>query len=254
MAPSGSWPTRRRQQPWAPRPLQVGAGFIKFGAICVSDGPPPPGPARVLTSTDGRSWTSRLDPTLPIGPWATNGHRIVMLTGCCGTEATDVLISEDGAATWRQITDAFPPDVSVYNVTFGHDRYVAEASWLRRVGDPDWAVCMSLTGEVWTCQALSSGTSPPEGRRQVGSVTATPTGFASLAVALDDPPGTTVILGSSTNGLAWTFAPVPVLKDSPSVAVVGTSHGVFAWGNRDTSGDGSLPPEPYVLVHLAPLP
>jgi hypothetical protein len=237
---------------------QVGSGFIKFGQVCVTDGPPPPGPARVLTSTDGRSWTSRVDPTLPIGAWATNSHRIVMLTGCCGTEATDVLISEDGATTWHQIADAFPVDVTVYNVTFGHDRYVAEASWLRRVGDPDWAVCMSLSGEVWTCQVLSSGTSPPEGRRQVGSVTATSTGFASLAVALDDPfkPGTTAILGTSTNGLAWEFSPVPVLKDSNPGGFVGTSHGVFTWGNKDeVAADGSvLPPEPYVLVHLAPLP
>jgi hypothetical protein len=240
------------------RARQVGSLFIKFGEICVSDGAPPPGPPRILTSTDGRSWTSRIDPMLPLGSWATNGHRIVMVTACCGTDATDVMISEDGAATWRQIADAFPIDVTVYNVTFGHDRYVAEASWLRRVGDPDWAVCMSLTGEVWTCQALSSGTSPAEGRRQVGSVTATPTGFASLAVALDDPlgPGTTVILGTSTNGLAWTFEPVPAMKDSPTVGLVGTSHGLIAWGNTgEVSPDGSiLAPEPYLLVYQAPLP
>jgi hypothetical protein len=240
------------------RARQVGSGFIKFGTVCVADGAPPPGAERVLTSTDGRSWTARIDPTLPLGPWATNGHRIVMVTACCGNNATDVMISEDGAATWRQIADAFPIDVTVYNVTFGHDRYVAEASWLRRVGDPDWAVCMSLTGEVWTCQALSSSTSSADGRRQVGSVTATSTGFASLAVALDDPfkPGTTVILGTSTNGLAWTFEPVPAMKDSPSVGLVGTSHGVFAWGNtEEVKPDGSiLPPEPYVLVYQAPLP
>jgi hypothetical protein len=241
-----------------PRARQVGSVFVKFGDICVSDGAPPPGPPRVLTSTDGRSWTSRIDPMLPLGSWATNGHRIVMVTACCGTDATDVMISENGAATWRQIADAFPIDVTVYNVTFGHDRYVAEASWLRRVGDPDWAVCMSLTGEVWTCQALSSGTSPAEGRRQVGSVTATSTGFASLAVALDDPlkPGTTVILGTSINGLAWAFEPVPAMKDSPSVGLVGTSHGVFAWGNTgEVQADGSLlSPEPYVMVYQAPLP
>ena len=143
-----------------PPARQVGSGFIKFGIICVSEGAPPPGPPRVLTSTDGRSWTSRIDPMLPLGSWATNGHRIVMVTACCGTDATDVMISEDGAATWRQIADAFPIDVSVYNVTFGHDRYVAEASWLRRVGDPDWAVCMSLTGVV---RHQPGGRPPPGG-------------------------------------------------------------------------------------------
>lgn len=241
------------------RARQVGSLFIKFGEICVSDGPPPPGPARVVTSTDGRSWRSRLDPTLPLGPWATDGHRIVMVTACCGTDATVVAISDDGAATWHQIADAFPVDVTVYNVTFGHDRYVAEASWLRRVGDPDHAVCMSLTGEVWTCEVLSSVTSPAEGRRQVGSVTATSTGFASLAVAQSDqvqPLGTTVILGTSTNGLAWTFEPVPAMKDSPLAGLVGTSHGVFAWGNiEEVTADGTvLPAEPYVLLYQAPLP
>jgi hypothetical protein len=241
------------------RARQVGSVFIKFGDICVSDGAPPPGPARVVTSADGRSWTSRIDPTLRLGSWATNGHRIVMLTACCGTDATVIAISDDGAATWHQITDAFPIDVTVYNVTFGHDRYVAEASWLRRVGDPDWAVCMSLTGEVWTCQALSSGTSPPEDRRQVGSVTATSTGFASLAVVPNDQVeqlGTTVILGTSTNGLTWTFEPAPAMKDSPSAGLAGTSHGVFAWGSaEEVKPDGTvLPAKPYILLYQAPLP
>jgi hypothetical protein len=65
-----------------------------------------------------------------------------------------------------------------------------------------------------------------------------------------------VILGTSTNGLAWTFESVPAMKDSPSVAVVGTSHGVFAWGNSgEVQPDGSiLAPEPYVLLYQAPLP
>lgn len=237
-------------------PRAVGSGFINFGELCVSDGLPPPGPTRVVTSTDGRSWTSRLDAEMSSGPWTTDGQRIVMLVGAGAEGRPDVAVSDDIANTWRQIPDAFPAGVSVYNVAFGHDRYVADASWLIRPGDPDGAVCVSDTGETWTCEVFSSVTSAPEDLRAVGSVTSTSTGFASLAFVFDDqfaPSGSTMILGTSTDGLAWTFAPVPAMKDALIGGFVGTSHGVFAWGSTYHGGDGSVPQEPYVLVHLAPL-
>jgi hypothetical protein len=235
----------------------VGSGFINFGQLCVSDGLPPPGPTRVVTSTDGRSWTSRLDAESPLGPWTTDGERIVMLVGAGGEGRPDVSISDDVANTWRQISDAFPAGVTVYNVAFGHDRYVAEASWLIRPGDPDHAVCVSDTGETWACEVLSSVTSAPEDRRAVGSVTSTSSGFASLVFVFDDqfaPSGSTMIIGTSTDGLAWTFATEPAMKDALPGGLVGTSHGIFAWGSTYHGGDGSVPQEPYVLVHLAPLP
>jgi len=236
----------------------VGSGFINVGEQCVSDGLPPPGPMRVVTSTDGRSWTSRLDAEMSSGPWTTDGQRIVMLVGAGAGGRPDVAISDDGADTWRQIPDAFPDGVTVYNVAWGHDRYVAEASWLsNRPGDPNHAVCASETGESWTCEALSSVTAPPGERRAVRAVTPTSTGFASLLWMSDDPfapSGSTMVLGTSTDGLAWTFATVPAMKDALPGGLVGTSHGVFAWGSTYHGGDGSVPQEPYLLVHLAPLP
>lgn len=237
----------------------VGSGFINFGEVCVSDGMPPPGPIRVVTSANGRSWTSRLDAEMAFGSWTTDGQRIVMQVGCCGDpDRTDVAISDDGAATWRQIPDAFPAGLSVYNLAWGHDRYVAEASWIsERPGDPDHAVCASDTGESWTCEALSSVTAPPEDRRAVGAMTPTTTGFASLLMVVDDPMaqvvGLTAIQATSADGLAWTFATVPPMKDMQLGGLVGTSHGIFTWGMLPHE-DGSAAPEPLVLVHLAPLP
>jgi hypothetical protein len=101
-------------------------------------------------------------------------------------------------------------------------------------------------------------TAPPEQRRAVGAVTSTTTGFASLLMVLDDPfaaiPGLTAILAtSSTDGIAWTFTTVPPMKDMQLGGLLGTSHGVFAWGMLPHE-DGGAAPEPLLLVHLAPLP
>ncbi|MEX1072102.1 MAG: hypothetical protein WED86_00250 [Chloroflexota bacterium] len=237
----------------------VGSAFVKFGEMCVSDGLPPPGPTRVVTSADGRSWTSRLDAENPLGPWTSDGERIVMLIGAGSQDRAGVANSDDGADTWRQIPDAFPEGVSVYSVAWGHDRYVAEASWINllRPGDPDHAVCASDIGETWTCDRLSSVTAPPEERRAVGAVTSTSTGFASLLMVLDDPfgqiPALTAVLATSADGLAWTFTTVAAMKDTQLGGFVGTSHGVFAWGST-VNADGSGLQEPSLLVHLAPLP
>lgn len=238
-------------------PRAVGSGFITFGQVCVSDGFPPPGPVRVVTSTDGRSWMSRLDAEMSFGPWTTDGERIVMLVGAGSEGRPDVAISDDGAGTWRHIPDAFPAGVTVYNVTWGHHRYVAEASWLNRPGNPDHAVCASDTGESWSCSVLSPVTAAPEEQRGIGALTPTSTGFASLLWALDDPfapSGSTMILGTSPDGLDWTFATVPALKDALLDGIVGTSYGLYVWGSTYTGGDPSVPQEPYVLVHLAPMP
>jgi hypothetical protein len=238
----------------------VGSGFINFGEVCVADGAPPPGPIRIVTSTDGRSWTSRMDSEMAFGSWTSDGRRIVMLVGCCGDpNRADVAISDNAAATWRHVADAFPAGVSVYNVAWGHDRYIAEASWINanRPGDPDHAVCASDTGQAWTCDALSSVTAPPEERRAVGALTSTSTGFASVLMVPDDPmapiPGLTAILATSPDGVAWTFATVPAMKEMQLGGLLGTSHGVFAWG-MNPHEDGSSAPEPLLLVHLAPLP
>lgn len=242
-------------------PQAVGSGFVSFGTTCVMDGMPPPGPMRVLTSTDGRSWTSRLDDTIASGPWASDGERIVMLAGCCdgegAEEASDVAISDDAAATWREIPDAFPAGVTVYSMSFGHDRYVAEASWLIRPGDPDHAVCVSDTGEAWTCEVLSPTGVPPDELRAIGPVAATPTGFVSLKWTFDDlfaPSGSSMILGTSADGLAWTFATVPALKDTFLGGLVATRHGLFVWGSTDTQDGSSLPQLPVLLVHQGRLP
>ena len=76
-------------------------------------------------------------------------------------------------------------------------------------------------------------------------------------MVLDDPfapiPGLTAILATSTEGIAWTFATVPPLKDIQLSGFLGTSHGVFAWGMVPHE-DGSAAPEPRVLVHLGSLP
>jgi hypothetical protein len=146
----------------------------------------------------------------------------------------------------------------VYSVAWGHERYVAEASWLsNRPGDPNHAVCASETGESWACEALSSVTAPPEERLAVGAITSTSTGFASLLMVLDDPfgqiAGLTAILATSANGVSWTFSTVAAMKDAQVGGLLGTSHGVFAWGSI-VNPDGSGLQDPYVLVHRTPLP
>lgn len=48
-------------------------------------------------------------------------------------------------------------------------------------------------------------------------------------------------------------ATFPAMKDMQLGGLLGTSHGVFAWG-MNPHEDGTAAPEPRVLVHLAPLP
>lgn len=237
----------------------VGSGFVDFGGVCIVEGATPPGPMRVVTSTDGRSWTLRIQEEMFAAPWTTDGDRIVMLDGCCGDpDRPDIAISDDGAATWRRITDPFPAGISVGTLAWGHQRYVAEASWINvdRPGDPDHAVCASDTGESWTCQALSSVSAAAKERRAVGPVVPTATGFASVLYVLDDQSGlsgVTAVLATSTDGLAWTFETVPAMKDGLLGGLLGSSHGAFAWGSS-ISPDGSAPQEPFLFVHVAPLP
>jgi hypothetical protein len=235
----------------------VGSGFIQFGGVCIIDGAVPPGPMRVAASTDGRSWSYRIDEERFAEPWTTDGERIVMLVNAGSEGQAGVLISDDGAGTWREIPDAFPVDVSVYSVAWGHGRYVAAASWLNRPGDPDHAVCASDTGDAWTCQVLSPTNSTPGETRVVGTVVPTSTGFASLAAVLDNPSGqasgVTTVLATSTDGRAWSFMPVPAMKEALIGGLLGTSHGVFTWGST-LKTDGTGVEGPYLLVHLAPLP
>jgi hypothetical protein len=233
----------------------VGGGFIVFGQECVGDGMAPPGLVRILTSSDGRSWTSRLDADAPLGPWTTDGERIVMVIGCCGVEtAADIAISDDTGTSWTTITDAFPDNVSIYSLAYGHGRYVAEASWLRRAGNPDHAVCSSATGETWTCEALSPGNSPPQAQRSVGPVAATPTGFAALRVAMQQGNDIGVtIMATSADGLEWTFSAVEAMPNVATIGLVGTSYGAFSWGETIDPEEG-IGTGPYVMVHRAPLP
>jgi hypothetical protein len=222
----------------------------------VVDGMAPPGPVRILTSSDGRSWTSRLDADAPLGPWTTDGERIVMAVGCCGVEtAADIAISDDTGTSWTTVTDAFPDNVSINGLTYGHGRYVAEASWLRRIGNPDHAVCSSATGETWTCEALSSVTSPPQAQRSVGRVASTPTGFVALR-AIDQrlaSTGTVTIMATSPDGLEWTFSAVEAMPNVATIGLVGTSYGAFSWGETFNPEDG-VSSGPYVMVHRASLP
>jgi hypothetical protein len=237
-----------------PGPRAVGGGFILFGQTCVVDGMPPPGQARVLTSSDGRSWTHRFAAEPLGGPWATDGERIVTVTTCCvDAGAVDVAISDDGAVTWNVIDDVFPADVTVDNLWWGHGRYVAEATWLRRLGDPDHAVCASDTGEAWRCEVLSPWRVGPGDVRAVGAVDATPAGFMSLVIVPDVPEsgGTVTRMGTSADGLAWAFEDVPELADSQLGGLLFTGHGVaFAWGTHVPQPEGSAPQTPFVMVYL----
>jgi hypothetical protein len=236
-----------------PGPRAVGGGFILFGQTCVVDGMAPPGQARVLTSSDGRSWTHRFAAEPLGGPWATDGERIVTIATCCGDPgAVDVASSDDGGVTWSEIDDVLPVDVTVDDLWWGHGRYVAGATWLRRLGDPDHAVCVSDTGEAWTCQVLSPWRVGPDDVRAVGNVEATPYGFMSLVIVPDFPEsgGTVTRMGTSADGLAWDFADVPELDDSQLGGLLSTGHGVFTWGFHVPQPEGSAPQTPLVMVYL----
>jgi hypothetical protein len=43
------------------------------------------------------------------------------------------------------------------------------------------------------------------------------------------------------------------MKDGLLGGLLGTTHGIFAWGST-ISADGSVPQQPYLLVHVTPLP
>jgi hypothetical protein len=236
-----------------PGPRAVGGGFVLIGQTCTGDGLVGPGPARVLTSSDGRSWTHRFAAEPLGGPWATDGDRIVTFATCCGEPgAVDVAISDDGGVTWAETDDVLPTDVTVDSLWWGHDRYVAAATWLRRLGDPDHAVCVSDTGEAWTCEVLSPSRVGPADVRAVGNVEATPAGFMSLAVVPDFPEagGTVTRMGTSADGLAWDVADVPELEDSQIGGLLSTGHGVFTWGFHVPQPEGSAPQVPFVMVFL----
>jgi hypothetical protein len=240
------------------QPVFGQSGFVALGATCpLHEGAAPPGPLYILTSPDGRAWTSRLDEERMPDEWVTDGKRLVLLTNSATLdEPMSAWISDDMAQTWRFVEAPFPTSVSVYQLLWGHDRYFAAASWLIREGDPDSAACVSEDGETWHCEVIAAS-GEMASRDYLGVVAITPTGYVSLAHYPNDlfvPSGYTMVMGTSTDGLSWAFAIMPDLANRIPQGLASTSHGLFAWGGTDPVTDPSARSQPYIQVSRAPLP
>lgn len=227
------------------RPVVFGQfGFVTLGESCRGEGVQPPGPLHILTSLDGRAWTSRIDEEhIAETGWATDGRRLVLLT-------VPVWLTDNLGETWRSVESPFPADVSVYNLVWGHDRYVATASWLIRDGDPDSAICVSSDGESWQCEVIAASGDLADRDNFLNGITVTPTGFISLNAYPLEPSGESgmeMIMARSTDGLTWSFERVPELANRATAVVASTSHGVFTWGSTSVS-------TAYIEVYRAPLP
>ena len=239
-----------------------GAGFLGLGDRCRTEGDFGPGSLHILESPDGRAWTSRRDETMRPGQWTIDGDRIVMLQqeGDFATGVINPWISDDGARTWRRAEVPFPDGFIANGILLhGHGVYVAPASWSGGDGDPQSAVCTSSDGDAWSCQIIGEMDGLMAGRNWLArQIVVTPTGFASLVEYVNDPffggdGSIDMVLATSRDGLNWTFAPEPELKDKLPAGLAWTSHGLYSWGvlNRDITPDA---PVPYLVVREASLP
>jgi hypothetical protein len=225
-------------------------GFVGLGEECRGEGLGPPGPLHILTSLNGRAWTSRIDEGHTVTSWATDGSRLVLLYGCGSSGSLSLSLTDDLGETWRCVESPFPAEVSVKGAVWGHDRYVADGSWLIRDGDPDSGSCVSSDGESWQCEIIAATGDLANRDNFLNPITVTPTGFISLNAYPVEPTGDSgleMILGRSTDGLTWSFERVPELANRASAVVASTSHGVFVWGSTSTSS-------PYIDIYRAPLP
>jgi len=228
-------------------------GFVTLGFLCRGEGSYPPGPLHVLTSVDGRAWTSRLDPERTADGWATDGRRLVLLTNTGSIEPASVWLTDDLGTTWRYVETPFPPDVAVYDLIWGHDRYVATASWLIREGDPDSAICVSADGMSWQCEVIAA-TGDLAHRDNLGGTAVTPTGFISLsASSFGEFNPIEMIMARSIDGLTWSFERVREMENLQQHGFVWTSHGLFAWGETTSVNPEDIS-QPFIEVHRAPLP
>jgi hypothetical protein len=239
------------------RPVYGEFGFVALGAACQVVEDAPPSPLYILTSSDGRAWTSRLDQDHMPGAWVTDGRRLLLLTNPTTLdEPISEWISGDLAQTWRFVEAPFPTKVSVYQLLWGRDQYFAAASWLVREGDPDPAACVSTDGAAWHCEVISASDNMAT-RDFLGVAAVTPTGYVSLAhypLDLFIPSGYTMVMGTSTDGLNWAFTIMPEMANRIPQGLASTSHGLFTWGGTSPETDPSGRSQPYIQVSRAPLP
>ena len=236
-----------------------GEGFIGLGGRCRSEGDFEPSELLVITSSDGRSWSSRISNEMSADSWATDGHRLVLFQrDQTGQAPAQIWMSDDAAMSWH-LTGAFPAGVSVGNPVYGHGRYLAPASWLAGEGDPGSAVCVSANGENWDCSAIPPLNGELAGRHWVYDPVATPTGYVSLAAYTSDPffggdGSTDIVAATSVDGVRWTFEVVPELGNTYPQRVVWTSHGLVAWGGSNPNLQPEDVSAPFIVVHRAALP
>jgi hypothetical protein len=139
-------------------------------------------------------------------------------------------------------------------------RYWVRASWLIREGDPDSAACVSEDGEAWECEVVPDGEGDMAGRHELGgqALGVTPTGFVTLVEYFPDDPNvpaaTEMVVGTSPDGVAWSFRPEPDLPNLLPLGLASTSHGVFMWAGTNPNLRPEDISEPVLLVHRAPLP
>ncbi len=237
-------------------PMHSGAwtvwGFTLLGGRCRGEGDFDPTPIRVLTSADGRNWTSTTDHPEFAAPkrWPsalrTDGARLVAFPGvhALGID-TWLWVSDDGGSTWRTLTDAVSDTVRLTDVTYGHGMFLAGAYRNTDGGNEDGS-CVSPDGESWNCRYPG----PP-----LPHLTATSTGYLSIDDQPVDLQGTIVevIQVTSTDGITWDGTVVEAPQTHHIQGTAATSRGVFAWGYRRNDADTEIVGF-FLVVHRAPLP
>ncbi len=234
------------------------SGYVSLGGRCKGEGDFAPSDLHVLNSPDGRSWTSHIVEGVLAGAWATDGERLVVMADCnCPESYGRIWTSDDVGSTWSEVLNPFPPEVSTYALAYANGRYLVSASWLIRQGDPDSGACVSDDGEVWTCQIIPDGEGDLAGRQQLGMIIGTSTGFVSLAYwSIDEfvASDSEMIIGTSGDGLAWTFGYEPDLTNLFHSGAAATGHGLFVWGGTNPNLRPEDISQPFLAVHRAPLP
>lgn len=228
-------------------------GYAILGGRCRTEAEFDPRPIRLLTSSDGRNWTSTTDAlttpsSLAVTALATDGHRIVaLLTNTVGTGL--VWTSDDGGASWLSIDAAFPAGIQPGAITFGHGLFVVTGGVVE-AGISVPHTCTSPDGEEWGCHVADSHFPTRE-------LAVTPTGFATVTDHPLDPmrlSHSETTLLTSFDGSSWSVIVLPELTDHQFRGTEWTSHGLLAWGGTAPEFDPSGFSVPFLVRYGSTLP
>lgn len=226
-------------------------GYVMVGTPeCIEVAGRDPRPLTVLSSTDGRTWTTATHESqfddISQKPWrlATDGTRIVAIEF-----QSAAWISDDGGETWDAREAPFGAGVSTDWITYGHGMFLVTGSQLPEGGSPPIPIaCVSHDGEAWTCR---------EAPASLNWAQATPTGFVAHIRLIpddrDEPIENQIV--TSTEGLEWAAgAAEPELRDISIHHLFPTTYGLFVAGGTEPIAEPLQYSEPRVAVHRGPLP